>query len=271
MKDVYPQVKDAVREARSNGETLGRVRIQRDFDLTQAEARKMRLKAITELDMEERGDTSSLAVPSTVDSGDNYLKLADNITLEDFNAFAQSLIIYEKRRPWLWGDMFTELKRLWLMRNPGAINYMINKDPFAEVLLANSQYLPSDISEHIKVSELFGHDRRVEGLSWTHHRIAAYSNTEEKTPQDWIADASKYGWSRAELKEQIDDFKDRGGSDSDDWSKGFTEVGRYTNRIQSIFRLEVSKAKPSDRAKFIELLEPIVKLYRELTPGKESL
>lgn len=51
------------------------------------------------------------------------------------------------------------------------------------------------------VSQRVTPDRRVRGLSWSHHQAVAALEPDEQT--EWLLDAQTHGWTRAELRDRI--------------------------------------------------------------------
>lgn len=259
----------AVKALLNRNPRAGWVTASRECGLSQGEARRLIERARTEIELEPAG-SEFIDTPPKILMEENYLRLADDVTAAEISCFVISFIQFERRSPWYWGDLFAELKRLYMLRKPDAKIYNRTKDEFAIPLLANQAHLPKRIDEYIYVSETCWLTSRFETLSWSHHREAVFGSTEERSVVEWLKLAKQNSWTTLELREAIVIFKSGKTPSTYDgpeiWSKGYSEVGRNVNRICTLVRQEIKIMKPQDRNKLRELLEPIFKIYNEWPP-----
>lgn len=116
------------------------------------------------------------------------------ISLEEVIARLLDIDETEKQALFAKGDLLLAAKEVF--GEKGFADYM------ASQLGCTARY----VQEMIKVSKTFPTEKRAMDQSWYLHRLAAQT----KEPEKWLGLAVKHGWSTRQLKEAIEQEKDKG-------------------------------------------------------------
>lgn len=119
-----------------------------------------------------------------------HLELPDGITRDQFEALGHMLGTYKESLHWAIGDWLAHGEKLW-----GEEMYQY-ADALGISVASRSQY--------IRVATQIAPSRRIEKLSWTHHRQVGFLEPKEQTR--FLKLAVKNDWTKRQLAEAVAEY-----------------------------------------------------------------